>query len=79
MSQARTLVIGLMKAEIKQVEKQVWYGPPDRVCKSTPAAERRLRDAHEASSLKQGEECRARYLESARHRLARYQQTGEIG
>lgn len=76
MSTANPHVVKVMRAEIAFVEKEVWRGLPDRVCDAT--TQRKLRDAHERSSFEQAELCRQTYLETARRRLERYLETGEI-
>lgn len=74
---ARAFVIGTMKKEIQDVERQIWMGAADKVC--DPTTQRKQKERHEASSYQQAEECRQRYLATARARLALYQSTGEIG
>lgn len=75
-NRTKTFVIGAMQAEIARVERQTWTGLPDKVC--NPTTQRKLKQKHEDSSFKQAEECRARYLATARRRLAHYEETGEI-
>lgn len=76
MSTPNPRVVEVMRHEIRQVRRQVWSGQRDRVCDST--TERKLKTAHEASSFEQAQRCQETYLETARRRLKRYLETGEI-
>lgn len=76
MSKPNPYIVEIMRQEIRQVRRQVWSGQRDRVC--NPSTERKLHAAHEASSFEQAQRCQETYLETARRRLKRYLETGEI-
>lgn len=76
MSTPNPYVVEVMRQEIKQVKRQTWSGMRDKVC--NPTTERKLKTDHERTSFEQAQLCQQTYLETARNRLKRYLETGEI-
>lgn len=76
MSTPNPYVVEVMRSEIKAVKRQVWSDMPDRVC--SPTTERKTKTEHDRLSFEQAQLCQQTYLETAKARLKRYLETGEI-